>query len=351
MEDQSSAPDGSAVRRPARDRLRGDPKVRRGLARRLGFFVLSALALFPRPAVGQSRDAEHYQLLLKTKAHVKGIATIGGNIGVTAPGGLLAIGHNSTVADGRELVADKVYVRNYTRAFDVFANIPHVGRGGVVAGAIIAPILPPIYDPEPLVMPDPFDPANFPAAFPITCSGTNRAGRPGEIFTLTPGSYGKVTVGPNGKLVLQAGTYQFCSLEVVKYGGIFADAPATINVRDIFLIGSSSAFVPVGNPSDIQINVQGPLARVGSYSTFSGRIFAPNAKLRIGGLALVTGHMVAKQLTTDAAPQMFTCGNGRLDAGEQCDTSAPNGDAACPGTCVPPGQPNECTCSTPPTTT
>src|SRR5438093_9667527 len=320
----------------------------------LRYFVASLIASFctlPGAATAQSRDPEHYELLLRDKARVKGLAQIQGNIGVTSPRGSINIGHDSVIADGRELVADKANVSSRSRAFDVFASLVHVGRGAVVAGTITQPVPAPIYDPEPLIFPDPFEPANFPPAFPITCGGPDRAGRPSEAFALPPGSYGTVCVGPNGRLTLQPGTYQFCSLTVVKYGGIFVQAPATLNVRDVFLIGPSSSFVPMGNPSDIQVNAQGPQVRVGSYSTFNGRVFAPNAALRVGGLALVTGHMVARKLTTDIAPQLFTCGDGALDAGEQCDTSAPSGDQACPGACVPPGQPNECTCSTPPSTT
>src|SRR5205823_6521781 len=261
--------------------------------------------------------------------------------------------HDSVVADGRELVADKVRIQPpNARAFDVFANLLHLGKGAIVGGTITQPVSPPIYDPEPLVLPDPFDPANFPPAFPITCGGPDRAGGTGESFVLTPGSYGTVSVGTNGKVTLQAGTYEFCSLVVVKHGGIFVEAPATINVRDVFRIGPSSGFVPMGNANQIQVNVQGVQVKVASYSTFGGRLFAPKAKLAVGGLALVTGHMVAQRLVTDGGTHLFTCGNGALDAGEQCDASAPGGDQACPGTCVAPGLPNECTCSgSPPTTT
>src|SRR5205823_5016664 len=59
--------------------------------------------------------------------------------------------------------------------------------------------------------------------------------------------------------------------------------------------------------------------------------------------------LVTDRFQTDAHTMLFMCGNGVLDEGEQCDVTAPNGDRACPGICVPPGQPNECTC--PPATT
>src|SRR5947199_182830 len=149
-------------------------------------------------------------------------AHVAGNVGVNSPEGSLKLSHDSVVADGRELVADKVRIQPpNARAFDVFANLLHLGKGAIVGGTITQPVSPPIYDPEPLVLPDPFDPANFPPAFPITCGGPDRAGGTGESFVLTPGSSGTVCVGTNGEVTLQAGTYEFCSLVVVKYGGIF----------------------------------------------------------------------------------------------------------------------------------
>src|SRR5207249_3820869 len=283
-----------------------------------------ALNFIPQLALGQSRDPEHYQRLVRDKVQIKGGAYVAGNVGVNSPEGSLKLSHDSVVADGRELVADKVRIQPpNARAFDVFANLLHLGKGAIVGGPITQPVPPPIYDPEPLVLPDPFDPANFPPAFPITCGGPGRVGGTGESFVLTPGSYGTVSVGTNGKVTLQAGTYEFCSLVVVKYGGIFVEAPATINVRDVFRIGPSSGFVPMGNANQIQVNVQGVQVKVASYSTFGGRLFAPKAKLAVGGLALVTGHMVAQRLVTDGGTHLFTCGNGALDAGEQCDASAP----------------------------
>src|SRR5207244_9416051 len=74
------------------------------------------------------------------------------------------------------------------------------------------------------------------------------------------------------------------------------------------------------------------------------------AELRTGGKAGRMGYVVADSRRTDIAIELFPCGNGNLEQGEQCDVTAPNGDLACPGMCVPPGQPNECTC-TPATTT
>jgi len=44
------------------------------------------------------------------------------------------------------------------------------------------------------------------------------------------------------------------------------------------------------------------------------------------------------------SPCVTTCGDGVLERGEQCEPAL---DAWCPGRCVPPGQPGECTCFIP----
>lgn len=60
------------------------------------------------------------------------------------------------------------------------------------------------------------------------------------------------------------------------------------------------------------------------------------AHLFVGFLAIA---VVGRAL---AAPAV--CGDTVKHNKEQCDASAPNGDLQCPGECLPPGDPNECTC-------
>ncbi len=312
--------------------------------------VALILTAVPRGAGAQSRDAEHYQLLVNRDGHIKSLAVVGGNIAVNSPGGFLNLAHHVTVTDGHAVVGDTVRIQVRSHAFDVFANTLFTGVGSLIAGTVTQPLLPPIFAPEPLVVPDPFDPFNLPPNFPIHCAGSARAGGQRETFTLVPGSYGDVSVGQLGTLILQSGDYTFCSLTAVSFGTIMVNAPATIDIADILLLATRSRLLPVGSPATIQINVMRSLVRIGEKSIFDARLFAPFAKTRVGGAATIMGHLVTDRFQTDAHTMLFMCGNGVLDEGEQCDVTAPNGDRACPGICVPPGQPNECTC-TPATTT
>ncbi len=127
------------------------------------------LMLCPQPVTAQSRNAEDYLFLTKTSAKASRRSLISGNMAVNEPGGLLNLSPGTTLADGTQIVADNVQVNSGSRAFDVFGNNVHVGATAVIAGTLTEPIPPPIYSPEPLVIPDPFDPANFPPAFPIDC--------------------------------------------------------------------------------------------------------------------------------------------------------------------------------------
>ena len=309
------------------------------------------LVALPLVAAAQSRDAQTYELLLNRDGRIKSLAIINGSIAVNAPGGSLNLAHDVTVMDGHVVVADNLRIQVRARVGDVFANTLFKGRDTIVTGTITQPVLPPVFDTEPLVVPDPFDPVNFPPNFPITCGGPGKAGQMRETFTLLPGTYGAVSVASLGKLILQPGSYQFCSLAVGHSGAIVVNTPVTIDIVGSLGISADSTFLPIGSPALVEINVMGPEVRFGSRVIFNGRLFAPLAKLRVGADSIIMGRLVADRMQTDGRPVLFPCGNGKLDQGEQCDTTAPNGDKACPGMCVPPGQPNECTCQMATTTT
>src|SRR5437016_8741339 len=101
----------------------------------ISFLLFPAFNLRPVLVLVQSRDPEHYQLLVRDKVQIKGGAYVAGNVGVNSPEGSLKLSHDTVVADGRELVADKVRIQPpNARAFDVFANLLHLGKGAIVGG-------------------------------------------------------------------------------------------------------------------------------------------------------------------------------------------------------------------------
>ena len=121
------------------------------LAWLLRLAVALILTAVPRSAAAQSRDAEHYQLLVNRDGHIKSLAVVGGNIAVNSPGGFLNLAHHVTVTDGHAVVGDTVRIQVRSHAFDVFANTLFTGVGSLIAGTVTQPLLPPIFAPEPLV--------------------------------------------------------------------------------------------------------------------------------------------------------------------------------------------------------
>jgi len=284
-----------------------------------------ALLLVANTLHAQPRDEGSYLFLVQEKALVKNGGFVAGNIGVNEDDGLLSVARDATMGDGTIGVADEMSLGVNAEVFDLYVNTLNNSAldQAVINGTLHQPILPPIYLPEVLVLPDPFDPANFPMDFPINCGGPDRIGGVGEVFGLLPGSYDKVKVGKNGKMVLQAGTYQFCDLTIVR-GDAEILGPATLNVRDKFFLGNDASLVPGPGLSahDVQINFEGtPGVRVGQNSTLIARLFAPNTFLRLGRNAFVQGHFVANELKTDHNFMALEppCGDGVVDPPETCE--------------------------------
>ena len=252
------------------------------------------VAALPLAASAQSRDPEHYQLLINREGRIKSLAVINGNVAVNAPGGFLSLAHDVTAMDGSVVAADTLQLQVRARAGDVFANTLLKGRDSLVTGTLTQPLLPPIFAPEPLIFPDPFDPANFPSNFPIHCGGPDKAGQMRETFTLLPGSYGAVSVGPLGTFVVQPGQYQFCSLAAGHDGTIMVNAPATIDIAGSLVVGSLSTLLPVGSPALVEINVMGPLVRFGTRSRVERLITGSPFLLR-------SSHVSGRRAITSAA--------------------------------------------------
>jgi cysteine-rich repeat protein len=296
-------------------------------------------AVLPTPcSTALPRDAEDYLFLLEEKAIFKSTTVVGGNVGVQRPGGSLNVGRGAVLDIGTQAAADRTKLGADAQVFDLFTNSLYANAElATIAGTLTSPVPLPVFFSEPLVLPDPFDPANYPADFPISCGGPAKLGEVGQAFALPPGSYSKVILGREGKLTLGPGTYQFCELRAVR-SAIEVTGPVTINVRDRFTLGNDSRFEPVGpvSPGDVQINVGGrkPI-RIGQRARFRARLFAPDALVRIGREAFVTGHVVAQELKSDPGFQAPRCGDGHVECGETCDPPGlPAGVNLCRTTCT-----------------
>ncbi len=317
-----------------------------GLAVASALFAVAAISVLATPAVSdaQPRTEEAYVLLARQTVHIAAEATINGSVGVNDARGRAKVGIGSVMAAGTEVVAARLSLGSGSKTFDVYGNVIRFKPAGVIiSGSIVSPIPAPVYVTEPLVVPDPFDPANYPAAFPISCGGVTHQALPGQTVSVGPGTYEDLDARGTGKLVLSAGTYTVCELTVL--GDLEATGPVTINIANRFSLGQGATLTPSagGTANDIQINFGGRKSvKFGKNATFSGRIFAPKANMKIGAGAVVTGHVVVRRLgcsgrfTLNRGPTVVgnnTCGDGTVADAETCDP---------PGAPQPPNQ-NVCT--------
>jgi hypothetical protein len=196
------------------------------------------------------------------------------------------IGKGVFMADGTQVVADSVRIRDLSDVFRVLGNNLAISPTAVVRGGT--------------------GPASFPlvnqfcSLEPIACGGPDvrvlslESGGP-----LAPGSYGNVLVGNSGTLTLQSGTYNMCRLQVGREGTIQAQAPTTLNVEGIVRIGNGASLLSSSPASPIVLNSTGKLVRVGQFGVVQAFITAPNAQLRLGRSALFQGTFCVDALRND----------------------------------------------------
>jgi slime mold repeat-containing protein len=306
-----------------------------------------------RPSI----DTRRYVLIADTALRLgSGALVVGGNVGVVKPSGVLTIRSNVLLPSSTEATADQVRLSPGARLGRLFANAAAVPPGTVAARG------------------GPFRftlPLNVLAAlpsFPSLIAGTNPVGVPAlGTLVLEPGSYGTVTVGQGATLVLRglspgsgAGSYHIQSLRLGSNAQLIAYNPVVIEVVDRVLLGRAARLGPSTVVSmiagDVQLEVGGRIFRLSRSSSVAAHVRAPNAKAMLGRGAFFTGRLIAASIVT-ANPVLVAegaCGDGLLQATEQCDTSAPQGDARCPGNCfagdpegraqIASGDPGQCTC-------
>jgi hypothetical protein len=121
----------------------------------------------------------------------------------------------------------------------------------------------------------------------------------GEAVNLAPGSYGAVSVKPNAKLSLSAGTYYFASLDSQPNAAVSLDktaGPITITIQSALTFKNALAD-PVAPGTAVLVQYWGT-APVVLQATFSGTFVAPQASVELGaGTATQNGIFIAGSLT------------------------------------------------------
>src|SRR5262249_20090708 len=96
--------------------------------------------------------------------------------------------------------------------------------------------------------------------------------------------------------------------------------------------GNGSLLAPGPNVpvSSIHLFVGGNIVKFGHRSNTSAILYQPNGTLRLGRFNSFKGQFIAKVIRSDFgdAFTLYSCGNGIVDPGEQCDPG-PTGDNRC----------------------
>ncbi|MCW5891699.1 MAG: hypothetical protein KIT14_14280 [bacterium] len=281
---------------------------------------------------------------------------VGGSIAATAADGFLALGKDGALPVTGHVVGDKTKVLSRANLGRLFANDPIVARDANLAGGGPYPFR------TPLVF------ATLPAFASFTAGTEDISVAAGQTRILSPGRYGALTVASGGRLRLRGytggagvGRYDIAALKVAFEGRVSADNAVVVNVRERIGIAGRGYLGPsAGEPllaGDIQVNVAGAAMKLSRGATVVAQVRVPGGKVGVGASATVIGRIIADRVTVSKRAVVALqggCGDGQRSIAEECDLSAPNGDAACPGDCIPGdpsglgrielGQPGQCRC-------
>jgi hypothetical protein len=238
-----------------------------------------------------------FKFRARTSARVGNGSVIDGDLGVNQAGGSLRIGQGVVAMDGWTLAADNVKLGNFSTVAHVRTNnlrrSIHADRQGAIRQSLGPAVLPLV---------DPFCTLTLPP-----CSGPDVVAQRGETVSLAPGAYGRVRLRNDSTLVLQPGTYDFCSLTANRRVTVRMTGPGAtvLNVTGNFRLGNQSLVSLDAGADRPTVNVAGRSVRVGAGGAFDGVLTAPNARLSLGRDALVRGGFCVGSLNTDHRVQLL----------------------------------------------
>ncbi len=291
--------------------------------------LFACLALGATAALAQSpsRVASTYVLLGIDTLNMKEFTfTNVGDVGVNDAGGTMSWGRKSFFANNSAVVTDVLSrAGKQSSLYDLFANtvVSPLAQGG----ATVRHVGPVPWSPLPLISPLPPAPSCVPGGAPVTVVKN-------QSMTLGPGSYGSLVIQNGATLTLSGGGYCFADVKGGRKATILAHDPVQVVVMGRFRINPGSVVGPEANApfgaTEIQIGVAGNQVKFGHKSKIFGVFYAPNALLRFGRGGFYTGQFIAKSLRSDFGDSftLEVCGNGIVDAGEQCD-GGPAGNPCC----------------------
>jgi hypothetical protein len=293
-----------------------------------------------------STDPRDFAAIVDFQARLAPTANVsGGGVAVTTTGGFLSVGAEASISNDHQAIGDRCRLLPHSSVGRLFCNDPIVFPDAFIALGGNFLFTPPLAFPS------------LPPFMTGSGGGTDVDVPARSTKYLAPGTYGNLIVERGGTLVLHgldagsgSGRYDVLAVKVIDGGTLLADNPVQVNVKNALRLTGEAVLapsVPSILPGDVRFDVEGRGAKLGKGALAQAHVRAPNGKITVGRGTLAIGRMIASKLVVQknaVLANLGGCGDGIKQGTEICDTSAANGDQACPGDCIPFGQAGQCTC-------
>jgi hypothetical protein len=232
-----------------------------------------------QPASGQTQ-VPSCEIRTQEGARLNNSSTSSGDLGAVAADSRLILGRKVFFDDNTSVSGAFVRLGNGANVFDLEANDVVQGKRVTVRGMLST-----------------FSAGGaFCAAPVVECGGPDVSVPKKHAKSLTPGTYGQVTLGDGASLSL-AGTYNVCQIRTGKHATIDITGATTINVRDEVRISDGSTFTPGASTPTPFLNVAGDKVQIGRHATVQAFITAPSARLVLGDGTNFTGAACVRELS------------------------------------------------------
>jgi cysteine-rich repeat protein len=196
----------------------------------------------------------------------------------------------------------------------------------------------------------------LPTATTVTAGTTALTVKAGTTKTVSPGVFAAVKVAASATWRLGAGAYDMTSLTLGSAARVEALGKVTLRISGHLDMAANTYLGPAAGTTltagDVRVEVSGVngtsgglaetpvVAAIGATSSVVGLFLVPNGSLTIAKDTTATGAFMARDVDIKGASVTLTfqdgfagCGNGALEAGEQCDDGNLAGGDGCSPTC------------------
>lgn len=122
----------------------------------------------------------------------------------------------------------------------------------------------------------------------------------GKDNTLASGTYGKITLEKDSRLMFLDGIYNIERLELKKNATLIFSQPTTLNIKSKFTGRENVSIFPGQNlkPDDLTVNYRGKKEKIefGKNSFLNFKLLAPESDVRIGEATILRGQILARKI-------------------------------------------------------